>query len=376
MEKFTIAISEKAINDLNLRLSQTRWPDEIKDSDWQYGTNLSYVKELCAYWEHEFDWRKQEETLNLFHHFRTDIDGLGIHFIYEKGKGEKSIPLLLIHGWPDSFLRFQKIIPLLTQADADGFSFDLVIPSIPGFGFSDHPDQKGMNTEKVAAIFSKLMTGLGYPKFVVQGGDWGSSITEKLAQFHSPQVSGIHLTDIPYTHLFEIPPQELTKEEQEYLDEGKKWQMEHGAYAMIQATKPQTLSYGLNDSPVGLAAWIIEKFQQWSDNKGNPEEQFTKDELLTNIALYWFTQTGGSAARIYYENLHTPSESAKERLETPTAAAIFPKDLITAPRAFGERVFNIQSWNLMPRGGHFAALEEPELLADDIRNFFKNLNQI
>ena len=376
MENFTIAISEKAINDLNLRLSQTRWPDEIKDSDWQYGANLSYVKELCAYWEDEYDWRKQEANLNLLHHFRTEIDGLGIHFLYEKGKGEKSIPLLLIHGWPDSFLRFQKIIPLLTQADSDGFSFDLVIPSIPGFGFSDRPDLQGMNAEKIADIFSKLMIDLGYSEFAIQGGDWGSSISEKLAQFHKSQILGVHLTDIPYTHLFDIPSEELTKEEEEYLEAGKKWQMENGAYAMIQATKPQTLSYGLNDSPAGLAAWIIEKFQQWSDNNGNPEEQFTKDELLTNISLYWFTQTGGSAARIYYENLHTSSESSKEKLETPTAVAIFPKDLITSPRAFGERIFNIKSWNIMPRGGHFAAMEEPDLLADDIRNFFKNLDQI
>ena len=374
MRNFTIAISEKAIDDLKLRLSQTRWPDQIQNSGWDYGTDISYLKELCAYWEDEFDWRKQEERLNKLDHFLAEIDGQNIHFIHIKGKGKKSSPLLLIHGWPDSFLRFEKVIPLLTDADPDGFSFDLVIPSIPGYGFSDKPKEQGTNPEKIAGLFAKLMTEqLGYANFFVHGGDWGSTITEKLAQFHNQSVRAIHLTDIPYIHLFSIDSSDLTKEEKEYLEAGQKWQMEHGAYAMIQSTQPQTLAYGLTDSPAGLAAWIVEKFQRWSDNDGNLEKQFTKDELLTNISLYWFTETAASSIRLYYETSHTPSEVSKEKLATPTGASIFPKDLILAPRAFGERIFNLKSWNVMPRGGHFAAMEEPDLLASELRNFFKPL---
>ena len=370
---FKIDVTQDKLNDLYDRLGKTRWPDEIPGSGWLYGTNLTYLKELCNYWQHEYNWRKQETYLNTFNHYKAQIDGFGLHYLYEKGKGTKSLPILLTHGYPDSFIRFLKIIPLLTEADDKGFSFDVVIPSIPGFGFSDRPAEKGMNPEKIAGLFAALMTKeLGYSQFAAHGGDWGSSITEQLSIHHRQLLKGIHLTDVPYKHIFNVPPDKLSEDEKKYLEAGKKWQMQEGAYAMIQGTKPQTLAYGINDSPVGLAAWIIEKFYAWSDSHGDIESCFTKDELLTNLMIYWITETANSAFRIYFESMNMPPSKDQSKPELPTALAVFPKDLVPAPRAFAERVFTIKRFTEMPSGGHFAALEKPAALADDIRSFFSN----
>lgn len=367
MENFKIAVPATAIIELKKRLIETRWPDEVEDSGWEYGANLGYMKELCRYWQQGFDWLKQENALNQLHHFRTDVDGVGIHFIHEKGKGSKSWPLLLIHGWPDSFYRFFKLIPLLTKPDENGFAFDVIVPSIPGFGFSDRPNNKGMNTQEVAKLFAKLLTEqLGYQKFAIHGGDWGSSITEQLALNFADNVSGIHLTDIPYTHIFTVKAKDLSDEEKKYIEAGQKWQTTEGGYAILQATKPQTLAYALNDSPAGLAAWIVEKFNTWSDNGGDIGNSFSKDELLTNISIYWFTQTAGSSMRIYYENMHKPANPPANKVTVPTSVSIFPKDLIPTPENYGRRFFNIQNWHIMDKGGHFAALEVPELLAKEI----------
>lgn len=378
---FTINIQQPVIDDLQKRLAATRWTSETENEKWQQGTNKSYLKKLCAYWQNNFDWKKQEAYLNSFHHYKTTIDDVGLHFIYEKGEGKNNFPLLLMHGFPDSFIRFHKLIPLLTKADENDFSFDVIVPSIPGYGFSDIPKEEGMNPKKIAGLFTAFMTKeLGYEKFAAHGGDWGSSISEQLAFHHSKHVSCIHLTEIPYHHIFTIAEKDLSKNEKKYLETGKKWQMTEGGYAIMQSTKPQTLGYGLNDSPAGLAAWIIEKFYRWSDNDGNLENAFTKDELLTNLSIYWFTQTINSAVRLYYETMkvmmneqynplvkHNPFN--KTKTEVPTAFAIFPKDLIPAPKEFAERFFNVQQWNKMKKGGHFAALEEPEALAGDIRKF-------
>jgi pimeloyl-ACP methyl ester carboxylesterase len=372
-QPFQIKIQESTLNDLRSRLGNIRWPDEIENINWEYGTNKRYLKSLCDYWRDKFDWTKQEELLNSFQHFKSIIAGAELHYIYQKGEGENSIPLLLIHGYPDSFVRFLKIIPLLTKVDENGLSFDLIIPSIPGYGFSGIPATSGMNASRIADLFSILMTKeLGYTKYIVHGGDWGSSITEQLALHYSGSLFGIHLTEIPFIHLFTIPTNELTPAEKKYLDDGKRWQQTEGGYAIIQSTKPQTLAYGLNDSPVGLAAWIIDKFHSWSDCNGDLESCFTKDELLTNLTIYWETQTINSAFRLYYESRVTMDEQVKtewKKIEVPTAVAMFPKDIINAPKDFGYRLFNIQQWTEMPKGGHFAALEQPTLLANDIRKF-------
>jgi pimeloyl-ACP methyl ester carboxylesterase len=369
-QSFNINIDQSVLNDLTNRLAQTRWPDEIPNTGWQYGANLAYIKELCNYWQTSFNWRQCETWLNSFAHFKSTINGTGIHFIHEKGKGKTTAPFLLTHGFPDSFARFLKLIPLLTVADEHGLSFDMIIPSIPGYGFSDKPDKPGRTPKQMADLFDTLMTQeLGYHQYFAHGGDWGSSITEQLAVNHPGNLLGIHLTDIPYHHLFAIPPNDLTEPEKKFLEAGKKWQMAEGAYDMIQSTTPQTAAYGLNDSPAGLAAWIVEKFYRWGDCQGNIENCFTKDELLTNLTIYWATQTINSAMRIYYETARNPPGNALKKMNTPTGAAIFPKDLVCAPREFGERIYNIKHWTNMPKGGHFAAMEQPVLLAEDIRKF-------
>jgi pimeloyl-ACP methyl ester carboxylesterase len=377
VQPYQIKIDPAIINDLRRRLQKTRWTSEINNDKWETGTNATYLKELCDYWSADFDWQKIESYLNSFSHFKAPIDGTGIHFIHAKGKGAISVPLLLIHGFPDSFVRFLKVIPLLTAANEDGFSFDLVIPSIPGFGFSDIPYEPGMNQPRIASLFTKLMTNeLGYSQFFVHGGDWGSGITEQIAINNSQQLKGIHLTDIPWYHLFTIPSGDLTEVEKKYVQAGQQWSNTEGAYAMIQSTRPQTLGYGLNDSPVGLAGWIIDKFYSWSDCKGKLGNVFTKDELLTNLTIYWATQTINSAFRLYYEAAVLLQQKSKNtaigRVEVPTGVAIFPKDIIPAPREFAERFFNIQQWTEMTAGGHFTAMEQPGLFAKDIRQFVKS----
>ena len=387
---FKIEVEQSLLHDLKNRIAATRWTDEIDNGKWKYGTNKNYLRELSDYWQHDFDWKKQEASLNSLPHFKTTVDDFGLHFIHQKGKGNNSIPLLLVHGFPDSFIRFLKILPQLTNPTEGEFSFDVVIPSIPGFGFSDIPTEQGMNPKRIAKIFTHLMTKeLGYKTFFAHGGDWGTSIIEQMALYHGESLSGIHLTDVPFSHLFLIPKGELSKTEKKYLENGERWQQTEGAYAMIQSTKPQTLAYALNDSPVGLASWIIEKFYGWSDNDGDIENCFSKDELLTNITIYWATQTINSAMRIYHEAMQAmmqamynplkkidPFDKTGKNITVPTSFALFPHDLVNAPRDFAERIFNVQQWTEMPKGGHFAAMEQPELLANDIRKFVTALNRI
>lgn len=375
MKSFKIEINPGQIEDLKSRLLQTRWPDEIEDSGWEYGTNLSYLKELCTYWGNDFSWPVQERLLNQFEHFKTENEDINVHFIYEKGKGTKNLPLLLIHGWPDSFYRFIKLIPLLTEPDEHGVAFDVIIPSIPGFGFSDLPKEGGMTPEKIAGLFNKLMKEtLGYNTWYIHGGDWGASIAAQMAMLQNKYIQGLHLTNIPPDLFFTANFAEFGEEEKACLQRAGEWQKTEGAYVAVQSTKPQTIAYGLNDSPSGLAGWIIEKFKSWSDNEGNIEDSFTKDELLINLSIYWFTKTAGSAARIYYETVHQPTIEKIVKIDTPTFFAIFPKDCIQIPEIFGKRLFNIKRWKNMPEGGHFPALETPDLLAKDIRDAFVNIN--
>ena len=377
IQPFKIAIPQSTLNDLRERLAHTRWPDEVEGVGWSYGTNLDYLKSLVAYWQHEYDWRKQEALLNRYTQFRTDIDGLGIHFIHERGKGPNPLPIILTHGWPDSFYRLHKIIPMLTDPESFGGnaadSFDVIVPSIPGFGFSDPVRKPGWTVKQTAEMWASLMRDvLGYQRYAVAGGDVGSPISQHLALNSPTSVIGIHLTDIGFQATMNLDPSSLTPVEQEYLGAMQQRFFQEGGYIMIQSTKPQTLAYGLSDSPVGLAAWIIEKFYGWSDIDGDLERKYTKDELLTNIMIYWVTQTISPSIRSYYEGSHTPWLQAGQRIEVPVAMALFPKDT-PAPRALAERTLRIERWTEMPRGGHFPALEEPELLVEDLRAFYRSL---
>jgi pimeloyl-ACP methyl ester carboxylesterase len=380
LQPFTINVPQAALDDLNNRLARTRWIKEVAGADWNAGTNVGYMKNLVDYWQNQFDWRTQEAKLNRFAQFRAEIDGLGVHFIHERGKGPNPMPIILTHGWPDSFFRMVKIIPLLTDPARFGGdpadSFDVIVPSLPGYGFSDVPPAGGMALAHAAELWSKLMTGLGYQKFAAAGGDFGSAVTRFLALAHPDQVTGIHLTDIGYPGgaAFTKDMENPSEAEQAYLGAVQGWFYQEGAYAMIQATKPHTLAAGLNDSPVGLATWIIEKFRTWSDCDGDVEKSFTKDELLTNIMIYWVTQTIGSSIRTYNESESSTIE-AGQHIEVPAAYLRFPKDLgpTIPPREMAERYLRIQRWTEMPRGGHFAAMEEPELLVEDMRAFFPTL---
>ena len=380
MEPFVINISDEALEDLRRRLELTRWPDEMPGAGWDYGANLDYIKELVEYWRTGFDWRAQEAKLNAFSHYKSGVDGLDIHFILEKGAGPAPMPLVITHGWPSTFFEMTKIIPLLAdparhEGDAAD-AFDVVAPSLPGFGFSQAAQEPGMQVQKVADLWARLMTeNLGYARFGAQGGDIGAGVTSRLGYAHADKMIGVHLTSItrptPYLGPGSSP---LTAAEQAHSDQRERWQQSEGGYSHIQGTKPQTLSYGLNDSPAGLAAWIVEKYRTWSDCGGDVESRYTKDELLTTVTIYWVTQTIGSSVRMYKENQSSVWEmAAGEKVATPAGMAMFPQEIARPPREWAERSYDVRRWAEMPRGGHFAALEEPELLAQEIREFFRPL---
>jgi len=377
IRSFKIEVSDAVLKDLRERLGRTRFPDEVPDTGWEYGTNLAYMKELIEYWRNRYEWRRHEAELNRFDHFKTNIGGIDLHFIHAKGRGPNPKPLLLSHGWPGTIYEFMEIIPMLTDPGAHGadpaHSFDVVAPSLPGYGFSGHPQVRAMNIQAIADMFHRLMTTtLGYSRYCAQGGDWGSAITSRLGEVHGEALYGIHV-NLLFVGGRTKREGELSSEEKVFLADLDHFRREETGYQQIQGTKPQTLAYGLNDSPAGLAAWIVEKFRTWSDCSGDLDRRFTKDQLLTNVMIYWITQTINSSTRLYYESRHHPwRPDPAKRIETPTAAALFPGEILKPPRQWAEAAFNIQRWTVMPRGGHFAAMEEPRLLADDIRAFFWN----
>ena len=380
VEPFKIEVSDSDLDDLRARLERTRWPDELPGTGWDYGSNLDYIKELVDYWRTKFDWRAQEQLINSFSHFKTDVDGLGIHFIHEKGKGPNPIPLVVTHGWPGTFFEMHKIISLLSDPASHGGdpedAFDIVVPSMPGYGFSDHPAERGLDVFYVGELWAKLMSNnLGYQRFGAQGGDWGASVTAKLGFSHPDKIIGIHSTSVTRPTPYLGPgTRELSEAEKSTIQHRTDWQESEGGYAHIQGTKPQTLSYGLNESPVGLAAWIVEKYRTWSDCGGNVESRFTKDELLTTVTIYWVTQSIGSSAKLYYETNRKPWNLKQgERIEVPCGIASFPGENTVPLREWAERSYNVQHWTDMPSGGHFAALEEPVNLVEDIRKFFRPL---
>ena len=379
IERFTVPYSSSAAEDLRNRLRQTRWPDEIPNSNWTYGFDLKFLADLCSYWSERFDWEAQIGCLSVFNHYKFQANEGKIHFIHVKGKGPAPMPLILTHGWPGSFVEMLKIIPLLTDPAAHGFdatdSFDVVVPSLPGFGFSDRPLNEGINAFRVAEIWVELMQALGYDRFAAQGGDIGAGVSTALGLRHSEHLTGIHLNYIPGSYRPYITADTvLTPSEQAFVGYAAEWYDRNGAYAHLQATRPQTPAYALNDSPAGLAAWIFEKFREWSDCGGDLYSRFSIDELLTNVTLYWMTETISSSFRMYYEGRRAPLRFAEgEFLRSPCAIACFPKEICTPPRSWVERGYNVQRWTEMPRGGHFAAAEEPELLAADLRAFFRTL---
>jgi pimeloyl-ACP methyl ester carboxylesterase len=374
-EPYRIHIPDDVLSDLKARLRNTRWPDQLESTGWDYGTDTKYLRELVAYWEKNFDWRAQEKRLNKLHHYRATIDGLAIHFVHEKGKGPNAIPVLMLHGWPSTFVQFEKIIPLLTDPAAHGApgeqSFDVVVASLPGYGFSDAPRERGFAIRAIADRMTKLMTEtLGYKRFALRGSDIGGSVTQQLALAYPDKVIGAHVTGLLRAVPLQSdkPPSEA---EQKFNQALQAWQTTEMGYANMHSQKPQTLAVSLNDSPAGLASWIVEKFRRWGDTKGNVESRFSKDELLTNITIYWATQTISPSIRLYYDFVREQRLTGK--VPVPTAVLIATHDMVPPPREVSERIYNVARWNQTDVGGHFLEWEEPELVAEDMRAFFSGL---
>jgi pimeloyl-ACP methyl ester carboxylesterase len=376
IEPFKIAVPDEVLTDLQQRLARTRWPDEIDASEWDYGVKLSYMKELVAYWQADYDWRKHERMFNEFDQFTTDIDGLKIHYIHVRSKEKDALPLVLTHGWPGSIYEFYKVIGPLTDPVAHGGkaedAFHVVCPSLPGFGFSDKPRERGYSVSRMAGIVAKLMARLGYEKYGAQGGDWGAGVSNWLGRYDAEHAIGVHI-NFPSGSppMMGDPWEGVTPAERERYEKRNQELQNQKAYGAIQGTRPQTLGFALNDSPAGQAAWIIDKFWVWSDHGGNLENSFTKDELLTNVMLYWVTQSGPSSARIYYEREFYTGDRKSGR--APVGVALFPKEINVPPRKWVEAQYNLIHFTEMPKGGHFAALEQPGLLVDDVRTFFRKV---
>lgn len=364
IEPFRIAVPDAEIEDLRARLRATRWPDAAEGVSWEYGTEPGYLRDLCGYWADGFDWRAREAALNELPQYRAEIDGLKVHYAH-LGAGAGKPPLMLLHGWPGSFWQMNRILPLLADR------YELIVPSLIGYGFSDRSPEPGMNVDTMAGLFATLIAKLGHERVAVRAGDMGAGVARSMGVLHPERVAAIHLTGL-FPDSFQ-PPKDASPAEQDYFKRMQQWTQAEGAYAQLQATKPQTLAYALNDSPAGLAAWIVEKFRAWSDCDGEVERRFPRDELLTNIAIYWFTQTAGSAARLYKESMFSKSAASGNLVATPTAYAMTPKDIVPGPREYSERMYNVVRWTDLPSGGHFAEWEEPERIAGDLIAFLDDI---
>jgi pimeloyl-ACP methyl ester carboxylesterase len=369
---FRIETPQADLDDLRDRLHRTRWPDTETVDDWSQGIPLAYVKDLCRYWCDEYDWRASESRLNTFPQFRTEIDGLGIHFIHVRSPHPDAVPLVLTHGWPGSVVEFHKVIGPLTDPIAyggkAGDAFDVVCPSLPGYGFSDKPTRAGWGTARIATAWSQLMARLGYERFGAQGGDWGSAVTASIAQQDPDHVAGIHLNMV-----LALPDPEtmsdLTPQEQAALDSLTHYDQWDSGYSKQQSTRPQTLGYGLADSPAGQLAWIVEKFWAWTDCDGDPLNVLTRDELLDNVMLYWLPGAGASSARLYWESFRDFNIAP---ITVPAGCSLFPKEIIRASKRWAQKRFtDLRWWNELDKGGHFAAFEQPELFVEELRAFFR-----
>ena len=372
---FRIDVPEAALEDLRDRLARTRWPEPVTGDDgWELGADLAYLRELCAHWRDGYDWRTWEARLNAVPGFLCEVDGVDLHFWHVRGSGPAPMPLLLLHGWPGSMVEFLDLVGPLTDPAAHGGdpadAFDVVVPSLPGYGFGGAPREQGWGVTRIAAAFDALMTRkLGYERYAVQGGDWGGAIAAKLGAAHADHVAGIHVNFVTVP-----PPAEPGPEDAEALQRLRGWRREEDAYLRLQATKPDSVAVGHADSPAGLAAWIVEKFRRWSDCDGDVERAFDRDVLLTNLMHYWLPNRAASAARLYYESARDPEGVVRRgRVEVPVAYASFPHEILRPPRHWVEPHYAIARWTEMPRGGHFAALETPDLLLDDVRAFFATL---
>ena len=372
---FKIAIADAVLADLRTRLRNTRWPEPELVSDWSQGAPRAWIEDICRYWADGYDWRSREVRLNRFAQYTTDIDGLPIHFLHVRSPHADAMPLLLTHGWPGSFVEFHKVLAPLTDPTAHGGdardAFHVVCPSLPGFGFSGKPTATGWGVDRIAAAWAVLMDRLGYARYGAQGGDWGSAVTTALGAQDAVHCAGIHIT-----LAMQSRPQvtgEPTPEEARALQGAKQYAEAGAGYAQLQATRPQTLGYALTDSPAGQAAWILEKFQAWTDCDGHPENIFSRDELLDNLMVYWVTASAASSARLYWESFGK-GRRALHRVDIPTGVAVFPKEIVTPVRRWMEAQYtDIRHWTEMPRGGHFAAFEQPGLFVEELRTYFRTL---
>jgi pimeloyl-ACP methyl ester carboxylesterase len=373
IEPFHIAVAPDVLADLRDRIARTRWPDEPPEPGWAYGTETPYLRGLLDAW-HDFDWPAFEQRLNGLPHYRARIGDQQVHFVHARGTGPDPLPIVLTHGWPGSFLEHLDLIPLLTQPDDPADAFDVVVPSLPGYGFSARPARPGTTNAVVADLWQRLMTeGLGYQRFAAHGTDIGAGITSQLGLRHPDQVAGIHLS----AFALPPPPEPWSEGERRYFTDLEQWAANEGAYMHQHRTKPQTLGYGLTDSPAGMAGWITEKYRDWSDSHGDLEARIGRDRFLATLTLYWATGTIASSIRMYYENRHhgTPLTTTRP-VTVPAGFALFPHEFQPVPkppRELAERYFQVVHWRELPRGGHFPATEEPQLLAEEIRAFFRPL---
>jgi len=379
MEPFSISVEEEVLSDLRARIRNTRMPDPSPAPAWQQGTDLGYLKQVLAYWADEFDWGEQERWLNTFAHFRTEIDSVPIHFVHEPAANGKGIPLVLTHGWPSCFVEYLPLVPLLTDPAAhglDGPAFDVVIPSLPGYGFSGRPDRTGVTTRYTAGLWHALLRGLGYQRYAAHGADFGSAVTTYMALDDPQHMIGIHLSNLDLHPDTGPGTRRLSDAERAYLAQFQRWRADDRGYGAIQSTRPQTLGYGLNDSPAGLAAWILEKWRSWADSGGDVERCFSRDFLLTIVTLYWATQTITSSMRDYVDNRSPETLGRNEKVNVPTAISVFANQYLddgTPPREWAERTYDVRRWWPMTVGGHFAAAEQPRLVAQNIVTFFAQL---
>jgi epoxide hydrolase len=372
IKPFKVHIPDSALDDLRRRLSETKWPDQLPGTTWEYGADISKVRDLANYWQKDYDWRAQEAQINRFDQFTTEIDGQTIYFIHERSPRTDAIPLMLIHGWPGSILEFFALIePLTRPKDSSSPAFDVIVPSLPGFGFSGPTTSRGWDPARMAKAFIILMDRLGYPRYGVQGGDWGSEVAQQMARQAPTRVIGLHL------NLIAVPPpgpdamKELTAEEHRRYRAW--WDEKRSTFFNLQSSEPQTVAYALTDSPVGWLAWLAMKFQDLTDNDGDFLHAVNRDAFLSDVTLYWVTGTVGSSMRIYREYQLSDSDEAMPKMNTPVAYAVFPKEVVAAPERWIDQTYHVVQRTEMPRGGHFAALEQPDLMVQDIRKFFAQL---
>jgi pimeloyl-ACP methyl ester carboxylesterase len=386
---FRLDVPQRDLDDLHDRLDRARWPEEPPGAGWEYGVPAAYLRELVRYWRHDYDWRAAEARLNAWPQFTTTIDGANVHFAHVRSPEPDATPLILTHGWPGSVVEFRDVVGPLADPAAHGGdpadAFHVVVPGIPGFGLSGPTRDAGWEAGRVADAWAELMRRLGYERFGAQGGDWGAAVSRELGRAHPDRVAGVHLTLLPGAQAVHEPTAEeldaLAPQERERAlaswRRWRDWSREGTGYAVLQSTRPQTLAYALTDSPVGQLAWIVEKFKEWTDSRELPEEAVDRDLMLTNVMLYWLTGTAGSSARIYYERAHATGRTARpaEPSTAPTALALFPAELHLPLRHKAQRTENLVRWTEFDRGGHFAAMEEPDLLVEDVRAFFRQLRR-